>query len=898
MHSQINGFFYTILDGEHFEPPGTYRPTRELVEIVEEHAGAGRISAERGFWAYYRPESYPLPAQGWKIHISAHPGTAMAVLRKVAPLLVDDQACFKFASDLKVIGLMTNKNWPRTGSGKFITVYPRDLGHFKRLIEACRQALEDFQGPHIFTDRPYRGSKSVYYRYGGFQPIEIQTPHGDRVPALKTPDGRLVADERKPYFEPPPWESDPFPPDDEEDAGGSAELNGRYRVEASMRFSNRGGIYRGVDLETGRKVVIKEARPGVDANFEGKDSRDALRHEAMILQKLEPTGLAPRFIDLFQEWDHWFLVEEYLDGETFFGHSMNRTLAFTHYKEAGKRTHYRRLLEMTGKLVEALEKLHAARVVLRDLTKDNVILMPDGSIRLIDFELSFDLDQTHLVQGHTRGYASPQQLKNARPTIEEDHYALGALLFDFLFFTTSLLHMDPGAAPRFLRELRTDNDWPKAVEEAILGLMHPDVESRWTPRQAYEHLQRAEAEIRDDSMVVETRPADLSARIEATLEGVRRYLENTADYQRKDRLWPTNPRVFSTNPVNIQYGACGTAWFFLRAQGHVPARVLDWIEARLDEHALPIGLYNGSSGVAWFLWEAGRRQRALELFESTAQHPALLEIPDLMYGAAGWGIANLHFWKRTGQPKYLDRARFAARHLLETAELSKEGLSWKIENVNYVGLPHGSSGVALFLLYLHLATGDASYLEPALRALDFELAHAVRAEDKLWWRRMVGSKDDGKFPHWRLGSAGVGVALLRAYRVTGDPRWLEEANRCANACGSKWANKIWQNYGLAGFGELHLDFHQILGDRERLENARRLAQGTLLFQLQRPEGIAFPGIELLRISADYGSGMAGVGLFLQRVLNPELPRLLALDELLETSAAPTEQVKDLALAGA
>ncbi|MGM3213525.1 hypothetical protein ACS229_27780, partial [Klebsiella pneumoniae] len=99
---------------------------------------------------------------------------------------------------------------------------------------------------------------------------------------------------------------------------GPITLNARYEVKGVLKFNGTGGIYHGRDTATGRKVVIREVR-----GFSAADGTDvpngmvnAIQREARILQKLSGTGRVPVYVDLFKEWNNWFLVQEQLEAIT------------------------------------------------------------------------------------------------------------------------------------------------------------------------------------------------------------------------------------------------------------------------------------------------------------------------------------------------------------------------------------------------------------------------------------------------------------------------------------------------------------------------------------------------------------------------------------------------------
>jgi len=131
------------------------------------------------------------------------------------------------------------------------------------------------------------------------------------------------------------------------------------------------------------------------------------------------------------------------------------------------------------------------------------------------------------------------------------------------------------------------------------------------------------------------------------------------------------------------------------------------------------------------------------------------------------------------------------------------------------------------------------------------------------------------------GSAGIGAVLIRHAQLTGDARRRQEAEMCFSACAGAYSNKIWQMQGLAGFGELVIDMFRFTGDERYLEVTREQARTIVRFAMPRPEGIALPGLELMRVSCDWGMGMAGTAMFLHRLLHPQLPRVLTLDPYFE-----------------
>jgi serine/threonine protein kinase len=882
-------FLYAFLDREYFETIDRYQPGRELIDIVRGIVGESWDVRPGGFWTSCTPGGYEYKIQGWKIHVSGNNSTVVELLKRVVPILAEEAVAFKLCSDLWMMRLSTSKNWPRTGAGKLITIYPSDEEQFKKLIESCYQVTNDLSGPYILTDRPYKDSKVIFYRYGEHTGISKVNAHGVRLHAILSPDGKRVSDDRVPYFRLPTWLTDPFGGGLSASSNkGEVWLKNRYRITSSFRYSSSGGIYGGEDTQTGQQVIIREARPRLSGDDDFENPVKLLEKEARILQKLGHTGLTPQFIDLFQEWEHWFLVQEHLQADSLWGYTMISTLATAEISSAEL---FERFRDIINKLVSGLQVIHTHNIILRDFTKTNVLVTNDRNVKFIDFELAYETDgDAPPIPGWTEGYASPEQLDNLRPSPEADYYALGALIVDLLNVTASGLPLNREGVLAGLSQTLDDLGLPHVFTEIGRGLTDPDASTRWHLREVLRALKDVSAPPQDrliDSPTSDRPPpraapdANLKADIESALKGITGYILNKIDYKRGDRLWPASGELFSTNPVSIQFGAAGTAYYLWRATGQVSEDVVEWIIKRANPESCPPGLYVGLSGVALFLLEIGRIDQAKEVLASSKDWDRVFEIPGLYDGAAGWGLVNLHFWRATGEKAYLMDALEVGEQLLRTAKEDSQGVYWESGNQIPLGFGFGPSGIIPFLLYLNAVQPDDKYIAIAEKALDFEAAHLVWiAHRPLLYPNTNAAISAPKSPSMRHGSAGTGSAAVRLYVVTGDQRYRELADAISYACSNRNTNKLWQDYGPAGWSELLLDMYWFLGEENYLNTAYYQAEHILPYRIYRPEGVAFAGSEMVRVSCDFGMGSAGIGYFFHRVLHPKSPRLLLLDSLL------------------
>lgn len=866
----------------------------------------------RGEWTFHRrtvwygctpPEdrARDLPSQGWKIHVSCALDNASPILEAVVPLLDANDVSFKFALDRRILSMMNSKTWGRQGAGKFITIYPVDEAEFVRLLAELHPRTAGFEGLYILSDRRYKDSKVLFYRYGGIRPLAVANERGEEVSMLTSPTGEQVPDQRLPYFHLPPWVCDPFAADHEEaeesftdDEGRIAIKKGRYLVKNVLGFSNSGGVYIADDTESGEEVVIKEARPFVTFT---EDAISLLKKEHRILSLVAATGtgIAPRPIDLFQDWEHHFLVQEFIKGQqlTTFSARNNVTLMSNPTIE-DTRKFFASFKEIFIQLAGVMKVLHDHGIVFSDLSPNNVILLEDPlRVRIIDFEGAVEVGVDRPAFLFTPGFAYRDQMYGEASSFHSDYFALGAVMHYFLAPFNQIFAISPRSRFVFLKSVVDDIGFPDEVHEMIVASIGNELDQRPRPEQMIEVLER-DYELRPPRFAVEERD---EVYVELA-EGIADYCLNLADYGRQDRLFPAYGKVFETNPLSVAYGACGVAHALQAIGREVPEAVVDWIlQPTSERDSFPPGLYVGLSGIAWVVFDLGRPETAQRMMALAHEHPLAFRTHDLFHGAAGWGLANLKFFLELEDELYLDKAIEAGEHLLATARDGEKGLSWESDGEIPLGLGHGPSGVSLFLLYLYLATGRERYLDAGVRALDYDLACGVDSRDGgLSWRRC---DDEAKiiYPYWQYGSAGVGAALVRYRSLLGDERYDEVLDRVFLDLDRKYAVFPGLFIGLSGIGETLLDGYRFLGEERYLRAAYRVATGLSLFRIRRDEGIAYPGDGLNKICCDLATGGAGVARFLHRLVHRGAARLLP-DSLLEDRLARTGASDRLLAAGA
>lgn len=864
-------FSYTFMDAERYISLEHYQAdAKSFRETVAQQLPDGwHISSTPGIWCHCMPgDDVNLPDHGFKIHVSATCDNAEAIICAIIPKLVARKVSFKFLVDARIHDFVNSQGFPKGACGKFMTIYPVDRESFVALMPVLHAATVGQAGPYILSDRRYRGSKVLFYRYGAFRGLTRLNFYGEQEQFIRNLDGSLHEDRRRAFFELPPGVVDPFA--DDEETPASIVLHQRYRVLNVLGSSSKGGVYLCEDLRDGGEVVVKEARPYVNrTQINPHDAVACLEHEYAVLQLLQGSGYTPRPIELFTEWEHCFLVMERLQGvalSSFRAYEEFSIMLRTNYSREELRAYCDEFLGLCADLIEAVGAIHATGVVIQDLAPQNILYDRERrAIRFIDFESAFyDVDghTSPVIPIGTMGF-SHYRGQGVAPRREDDYRALSNLIMDFLFPVSLFFGLRREAKAEFLDRICRERGLPASLKELVLGLAE-------CPQDAPALLLRA----RSDGAMAELPPpwpvSEDEERLTAQAVGeIGRYLHACLAEDRPDGWFPTDYRRYATNPLSLAFGYAGIAQFLIESGAGVPSKLMKALReqcADVDCTAYSPSLYTGIGGIAWVMENLGEVERAHALMAVGRTSPLLGKSMDLFYGASGWGLANLFFHHRSGDPVFLDQA--VAMADLIVPHLAYEGDTLYYQNVDgavYYGYGHGAAGIALFYLHLYQATGDTEHLATAERLLDFEIAHALERNGGVVWAR--SSMDSTVHtPYLRTGNAGIGSVALRLYRITRKERYLDIALRGAEYLFGKFSVFPGQLTGMAGLGEFLLDIYQHNGDERYRREAWRFADRSLLFRVEASQGLVFCGDELIRISADLATGSAGIGLFLNRLL--------------------------------
>ena len=249
---------------------------------------------------------------------------------------------------------------------------------------------------------------------------------------------------------------------------------GHYQVIAQLGVGGMGEVYRAQDPRLDREVALKVIRRALVSD---EAALDRLLREATLASALNH----PNIITIYETGvvgSDRYIAMELIEGATL------RALALQTLPLS-------RVISIARQIAEALAVAHAAQIIHRDIKPDNVMVRPDGYVKLLDFGLArLQPDplaagsttagtETGLVLG-TLAYMAPEQARGERLTPEADVFALGVLLYELAagrhpFAAASqlgTLHAMMSETPEPPSLLNPDV--PRTLEHLILEMLQKD----------------------------------------------------------------------------------------------------------------------------------------------------------------------------------------------------------------------------------------------------------------------------------------------------------------------------------------------------------------------------------------------------------------------------------------
>lgn len=248
-------------------------------------------------------------------------------------------------------------------------------------------------------------------------------------------------------------------------------LDGKYEIWKEVGRGGMSIVYLARDNRLNKQWAVKEMKN--DGSKSTRTLLKGLEREANILKNVDHPVL-PRIVDIINQEGTIYVVMDFIEGETI-SHRLK--------KEGAQPQEL--VIEWGLQLASALDYLHNMKppVIYRDMKPSNVMIKPEGGVKLIDFgtakeyEIDNNADTTAL---GTRGYAAPEQFGDAQgrgiynTDARTDIYNLGATLYHIV------TGKNPCEPPYEIKPIR---EWNPALssglEKILLKCTQPDPNDRY-----------------------------------------------------------------------------------------------------------------------------------------------------------------------------------------------------------------------------------------------------------------------------------------------------------------------------------------------------------------------------------------------------------------------------------
>ena len=276
-------------------------------------------------------------------------------------------------------------------------------------------------------------------------------------------------------------------------------LDGRYEILELVGFGGMAVVFKAYDLLENRHVAVKILK---DEYLHNEEFRRRFRNESKAIAMLSHPNIVRVFDVNFSDTVQ-YIVMEYIDGIT-----------LKEYIGQQGAVKWKETIHFTVQILRALQHAHDNGIVHRDIKPQNVMLLQDGTIKVMDFGIAHVQNYSTITISDkaigTVHYISPEQAKGRPADERSDIYSTGVILYEMLTgklpfdadsaVSVALMQVQQKAVP----PSQIVPDIPPAVEHIVMKAMRKNVEARY--QNAGEMLADIEKFKENPDVILETTP--------------------------------------------------------------------------------------------------------------------------------------------------------------------------------------------------------------------------------------------------------------------------------------------------------------------------------------------------------------------------------------------------------
>jgi len=798
-----------------------------------------------GYYHYIEFEANTiLPKFGWKIHVSGMNSNASEILTIVATYCIENSIDFKFIRDEKLLTDINSKQWDRSSSGKFITIYPNNDSICLRTLENLEVLLRDFKGPYILSDGRFKNSKVLFYRFGRI--------NSDSTEVLEGPNGEIFSDNPQPYYQKPSWIEDLIIEEElDQESDEPILCNGRYLIKDVLHITNCGGVYLAVDNLSGEEVLIKEARPHTFELTNGIDAVYLKKIEKEVLIEMEKYQLdfVPKYIDYFQEWEHHYLVTTYIKGWTL-SEDISSPENVEIIKSRNREKIDKRFNDIKKQLISKFRKLWDLGITHGDITPENILIDENGKVYVIDFELAITnkIDNPAIRYMETDGFRISKVKKDFSNRFSIDKESLGLSLLRLFCIGNKLVSLDKYYPKKFLNALYEDSILSYDQQLIIERLIYDNDDIKvWKVHNSQEF------------------DSEYSDNIEEIINKSCNFIYSCIDLnQENGSLFKT---IKSSQRFSYLYGDLGII-NVLKNVSDFDTTNLEMIFKKELNKALQSDLT--VSKLMQIVLGLSNFDMELETLSILQKNENLItdyylnenQSFTINNGLCGAGLTYSFLYDKTQTDYYFNQMIKYADFIIN--EIQKEQLTITLLNKtsNKLGFYNGFSAVPYFLLKVFEITKNQSYLNGAKKCIEFIISLLIKRPTGTYIEMELGKKT---YAPYFSGAAGF-IKALNYYNKF-NSEYQSYIYELIEPIDFKYCKNATYIGGLAGIGEVILDcYKENPTDQKLLNIINQINEGILLFSYLNIDYVIFPSDSGSNIKLNYANGMSGIIHYLYKAL--------------------------------
>lgn len=199
-------------------------------------------------------------------------------------------------------------------------------------------------------------------------------------------------------------------------------LDGRYEIHELVGEGGMANVYKGKDLLEHRTIAIKILKDELSNN---EELVRRFKNESRAISVLNHPNIVKVF-DVSVTNKVRYIVMEYIDGITL----------KEYIEQRGEPLTYKETIHFVGQVLRALQHAHDKGIVHRDIKPQNIMLLEDGSVKVMDFGIArLARSESHTATDQAIGsvhYISPEQAKGEQTDLRADIYSVGITMYEML----------------------------------------------------------------------------------------------------------------------------------------------------------------------------------------------------------------------------------------------------------------------------------------------------------------------------------------------------------------------------------------------------------------------------------------------------------------------------------